>query len=164
MLIDITKGVRLREPQEMEEWDVIKKARKVFKEFDEWVKIVDGILDELKPSQRSQLVWTKTGCIFGKTAVGAINDIWDAVIAHWGSGKVPLLFVGSFLMWRVSVRDEKWLTHAQEKGEGILDADTGKPITQRSYWINDDFVYKPHNTVDDLMAKFNARQKSGYKS
>jgi hypothetical protein len=163
MLIDITNGVRLREPDEIEEWDVIKKARKIFKEFDEWVEIVDEILDELKPSERSQLVWTKAGCIFGyNTKVDAINDIWDAVIAHWGSGKVPLLFVGSFLMWRVSVRDEQWLTHAQEKGEGIVDPDTGKKITQRSYWINEDFVFKPHNTVHDLMAKFNqrSRQKS----
>lgn len=163
MLIDITKGVREIHSEDIEDWDVMKKAKKVFKEFNTWAEIVDEELDKLKPSQSSHLVWTKAGCIFGYSQkVSAIDAIWEEVLGYWKTGKAPLLFVGSLLMWRVSVRDEQWITHAQEKGEGILDSDTGKPITQRSYWINEEFVYKPHNTIDDLMAKFNqrSRQKS----
>lgn len=156
-LYDISKGVRLLEPEVIENWDVIKKAKKAFKdEFQEMIDITDKELDILKPSDRSNLKWTKAGAMFGYgSKVDAIDKIWEGAIALWGdNSKIPLLFVGSLLMWRISIRDEKWLTVATETGK--FDPDTDKEITERSYWINESF--KAEFTVDDLLAKFNNKK------
>lgn len=157
-LYDIGKGVREIDPDVIEDWDVLKKAKRIYKaEFDEMVEIVDKEINSLRPSTSSNLTWTKAGAMFGYgQKVAAIDKIWDHAINLWGPTKIPLLFVGSLLMWRIAVRDETWLTVATEKGE--VDPDTGKEITERSYWINEDFVYKPHATAQDLMAKFNRRK------
>jgi hypothetical protein len=156
-LYDI-KGFRLWEPSEIEEWDILKAAERVFhpETYAKMIRTTDEAVEKIKPTSKSNLVWTKAGAIYGYRSsepVEAVNHIWHKAIEKWGDTKLPLLFVGSLLMWRISLRPEQWLTDKQGKGE--IDPDTGKEITDRSYWINENI--KVRNTVDDLMAKFNRR-------
>ena len=153
------KGFRLWEPEEIAEWDVLKAGLRKFhaETFAKMIRTTDAAIDNLQPTAKSNLVWTKAGAVFGyhsKEPVEAINHVWNKAIETWGETKLPLLFVGSLLMWRISLRPEQWLTDASKTGK--VDPDTGKEITERSYWINEDIkiVY----TADDLLAKFNKRK------
>jgi len=159
-LYDI-KGFRLWEPAQIETWDVLKTGELKFhpESFAKMVRTTDNAINNLNPSIKSHLTWTKAGAIFGyrsKEPVEAINHISKKAIDAWGDdSRLPLLFVGSLLMWRISLRSEQWLTDAWPTGK--YDRDTGKEITERSYWINEAITIEGPPTVDDLVAKFNRK-------
>jgi hypothetical protein len=157
-LFDTKHGFRRLDPEDIEEWDVLKKARKEFhpKTFDKMIRTTDEAIENINPSVKSNLKWTKSGAIFGYSScepVEAINHVWKHAIELWGDTKIPLLFVGSLLMWRISIRPEQWLTYASETGK--IDPDSSKEITERSYWINEEV--KTEYTAEDLKKKFNQR-------
>lgn len=158
-LFDSRQGYRKYDPNEFLKWDIMKAAHRVFRPvtLDKMIRTTDLAVSTLQPSERSNLVWTKAGAIFGyhsKEPVASINHVWTMANDRWGTdSKLPLLFVGSLLMWRISLRQEQWLTDASKTGN--YDPDTGKEITERSYWINNKI--KIEYTVDDLISKFNKK-------
>lgn len=77
----------------------------------------------------------------------------------FGDSKVLMKFMGTLLMWRISLRSETWLMYRQETDN--IDPDTGKTIFVSNYWIDSSFtpvedVEKP--TLENLMAKFNGKR------
>lgn len=156
-LYDTKKGFHLWEPKTIESWDIIQAAqKKIPNEFNRMIVTTDEAIESIRPSERSNLTWTKSGALFGYNSpqVDKINHVWENTIALWGEDtKILLLFVGSLLMWRISCRDEQWLTYASKTGK--TDPLTGKEITERSYWINEDI--KVAYTVQDLITKYKKR-------
>lgn len=158
-LYDVKAKPREITPKYVEEFDVMKKAKKEFSSatWDKFSRTVDNSIEHLKPSTNSKLIWTKSGSIFGyksKEPVEAINHIWEWAIKLWGDeDKTPLLFVGSFLMWRISLRPEIWLSIQNETGK--IDPLTEQEITERHYWINNNFKIEQPPTIDDLLKKYN---------
>ena len=162
---DVASGYRLVDPDKVEEFEMLEKA-KIKLHATTWAKCirtVDGAIDSLKPSKNNLLVWTKSGAAFGYKSSQPTNDInhlWEATIKVFGETKESLMFVGSLLYWRISLRKEQWFSYPSEKG--TVDHDTGKAITERSYWINNDFkveVVKDKKTLtaQDLVDKFSKR-------
>jgi hypothetical protein len=149
-LYDVDKNLYLWLPHKIENWESIREAKKRL-DVPVHAAATDAVLNELQPSIKSNLVWTKVGAIYGPKAayVEKINFIWKEVTEVW-EDPMPLIYVGSLLMWRISLRKEQWFTSSTKLGK--IDPVTDKEITQRSYWINEDF--KVHHTVQDLMSKF----------
>jgi hypothetical protein len=87
----------------------------------------------------------------------AILHLWEKTEEIFDD-KFGRMFMGSMLMWRISLQNNnQWLTYKQEHPSGALDPDTGKKITERHYWVNNDIsIPKPANAFD-LAAKFNRR-------
>lgn len=162
---DVRFGYRLIDPDEVEEWAILQKAIKKLHPAT-WAKIirtVDNAITNLKPSISSKLVWTKSGAIFGRKStqpLEAIEHVWEASKQLFGpAAKENLLFVGSLLYWRISLRGDQWFSYPNETGE--TDPLTGKEITERGYWINNGFrvPVKKAATAEDLMAKFNNKRR-----
>jgi hypothetical protein len=142
-LYDITNKPTLVKPEDAESYEVIKVVLKntYAQSWDRIIKTVDDAISGVKPSESSQLVWTRSAALFGHNSLQPkkhIDHIWDHVIAAVGDDKNCLKAVGGLLRWRISLRPEMWLTVRQETGG--LDPDTGKQITASSYWVNEDFV------------------------
>lgn len=157
---DTRHGFRLIDPSEVEKWDILQKAVRVLHPAT-WAKIirtVDSAIISLKPSLKSKLVWTKSGAIFGHKSsqpLEAIDHVWEHSKKMFGpTAKENLLFVGSLLYWRISLRGDQWFSYPNEKG--TTDPLTGREITERGYWINNHFAVpiKKQPTVSDLVAKF----------
>lgn len=104
------------------------------------LRIIDDALNSLKPSISSELVWTKTGALFGKTSNRPLHDVdrlWSRVEGAVGEGKNTLRTMGNLMRWRIAVREETWLVYRQETEE--IDPDTGKKISISCYWIDESY-------------------------
>jgi hypothetical protein len=122
--------------------------------FEEMKRVIDSRICSLKPSQKSQLTWTRCAALIGYTAPGnkvEANDLWShafsAVKCHPDECNK---FVGGLIMWRLSLlTDNIWLTSKTK------DKDAVHPW--RGYWINNAFV-PPAKTkgfsAQDLKTKF----------
>jgi len=126
-------------------------ASKTFKKI---CDTFDQELDSLKPAKKSQLTWTRCGAMIGfkGSASGErINHMWEfASRAAKQHPDTTNKFVGSILMWRISLRPEKWLT---QKTQGKNDIHP-----HRGYWIY--AAFKPTVSgfsVQDLEDKFNKK-------
>jgi hypothetical protein len=125
--------------------------------YDKMCRTIDTELDNLQPTAKSKLVWTKAGALIGHNSVAPhrdLNHIWDNAVPAFGEGKTLLKFIGTLVMWRISLRAESWLVYREDSGK--VDEDTGKRIQICTYWIDNNYVNpnkKP--TAADLLAKFN---------
>lgn len=157
-LFDTMKQCEI-DPKDLEGSDYIKAAMKKLPSvtFDKIVRTVDKALDNLRPTRSSALVWTKAGALFGRKSAEPLKDVNHL----WEKGNlifdgVPLLkFVGTILMWRISLRDDTWLLHRFKTGE--IDPMTGKEIKINQYWIDNDYELPKEPDAVDLMKKFNRR-------
>ena len=118
-------------------------------EFNEMCRTFDIQLAGEKPSQKSQLVWTRLAKLVGydsEDPSGSKEHIWEhAMVAVKGHGEQCNLFVGALMMWRISLIDtETWLIQKTH--------DAGAIHPYRGYWVNNNFV--KHFTMKDLQGKF----------
>lgn len=154
-LYDIDRGCLEVDPGEIFQKFVNPVARRLAPgSFNLMVAIVDGALSQLKPSKASQLVWTKCAALCGYRSNLAESDtLWQAAFdATTFDPDGPNKFVGSLIMWRISLLGNQWLSAKTE--------DAGAVHPYRTYWINEDFVLPPpqrRHTAQDLAAKFNMR-------
>lgn len=165
MLYDVTrKPDREVLPDDLLKSEYLKKAVKEINpvSFEKMCRTLDLALDNQKPSASSNLIWTKFGALVGHSSgepCRDINHLWEKGIDAFGESKVLMKFMGTLLMWRISLRKETWLVYRQETNN--VDPDTGKTIFVCNYWIDDLFtpvedVEAP--TLENLMAKFNKKK------
>jgi len=105
--------------------------------FKKVLRIVDEAIASVKPTKSTQLVWTKTGALFGHNSERPLRDVtyvWDKVISCVGDGKNCLRTMGNLMRWRTALRPEIWLVYRQDMGG--IDPDTGKTIRVSNYWID----------------------------
>ena len=127
--------------------------------YDKMCRTIDTELDKHQPTAKSKLVWTKAGALVGHNSVAPhrdLNHIWDNAVPVFGENKILLKFIGTLVMWRISLREDIWLVYREDSGK--VDEDTGKRIQICTYWIDNNYVNpnkKP--TAVDLLAKFNKR-------
>jgi len=135
-------------------------------------RTIDTELNNLKPSTKSRLVWTNFGSLIGHGSSAPHKDLqhlWDKCESLFGQDKALKKFLGTLVMWRISIRDDIWLVYREKMriknpvtGEytDAIDPETGKPIKRCEYWIDNNYV-DPNKlpTIDDLAAKFNKRPK-----
>jgi len=160
-LYDITFSPRLICPADIEKFQVIEKARKTLTRptFDKMVRTVDIAIDSINPSANNNLIWTKSGVLFGNKSsrpLESIQHLWTYAEKVFGDTKYTVMFVGSLLLWRISDKENLWLTVQRDTGK--KDPDTDKEITERHYWIDNNFKLPQQPTVEDLMQKFNRRR------
>jgi hypothetical protein len=119
--------------------------------FDLMVSIIDEAINNLQPSEKSKLLWTRCAALCGyqaETPDDSKNHIWgEAIVACRFDPEGPNKFVGSLIMWRISLREDTWLTSKTK--------DTGGVHDYRGYWINNNFVPYRKATLQDLAGKFN---------
>lgn len=179
MLIDVTNTDTLIRPQDAESFELIQSAKKQLGNvrFSKCCKIIDKELDRLTElgESKNKLVFTKAGFMVGRSPSAPEDDvtyIWDsaeiaypALISenHYDEIAIEtqLKFVGGFVRWRISLRDETWLVYRQPSGK--YNKHTGREITVSEYWVNDDFVFSPtpkrKNTIQDLARKFGSSRE-----
>lgn len=109
-----------------------------------WDRIVKTVEEAVENAakDRSKLVWTKAGALFGHNSpepVKHVNHLWDNVISIMGDGKLCLMSVGTLLRWVIAKRDETWLAFSSEIEE--VDEDTGRKIRVSQYWIDDGYTF-----------------------
>jgi len=109
-----------------------------------WERVVKTVEEAVEnaASDKSKLVWTRAGALFGYKSpepTKNVNHLWDNVIAIMGDGKLCLMTVGTLLRWVISKRDETWLAFSSEIEE--VDEDTGKKIRVSQYWIDDSYTF-----------------------
>lgn len=146
MLYDIENHVRPVKSKTVEEQEALSSLLKNSdpRTLDKMIRTLDAAIDnEVKESnKRLRLTWTKTGALVGfnsKESCAEVNHFWKAAEKVMGDGR-PLVFaVGLFVKWRISQRDETWLTNKKETGH--YDPIDGNEIKVAQYWINEDFVY-----------------------
>jgi hypothetical protein len=116
------------------------------------IKTVDQALANLKPSERSKLVWTKCAALCGyQVESKETNHMWKkaeeaTTFDPDGCNK----FVGSLILWRIALLENNtWLSTK------TLDAGGIHPY--RTYWINNEFVPFRKATAQDLAEKFGQR-------
>lgn len=122
--------------------------------FDKMIRTVDTELAKLKPSQKSQLTWTRCAALCGYQSdapTKSTNHLWTAAESATtfdpdGANK----FVGSLIMWRISLLPDTWIS-AKSKDDGAIHP-------YRSYWINNKFVPPRNATAKDLAAHFNGNR------
>jgi hypothetical protein len=158
-LFDTKKGFYEWKAEAILAWDILKVAEQKIhpRSYEKMIRTTDEAIENIKPTEKTNLIWTKSGAVFGyrsQEPTEAINHVWEKATEVFGETKFSRLFVGSLLMWRISLRSEQWLTYASETGK--YDPETGNEITERGYWINE--KVKIQNTVDDLIAKFKGRR------
>lgn len=146
--------------------------------FKKMIRTVDTALFNIKPSQSSQLVWTKCAALIGYNSqepTASTNHLWEkAAEAFQHHTKSTNIFVGCLVRWRITVRaharGENWITAKEESNK--IDVDTGNPITQATYWINNDFDFSKYkkkskkvsavaatkSDFNQLAAKFNRKR------
>lgn len=121
--------------------------------FEKMIRTIDTEICGLRPSEKSTLTWTKCAALIGYESsgpTGDINHLWDkAFAAVKGHPDECRKFVGSIIMWRISLlEDDSWLSSKTY--------DAGKIHPYRTYWINNEFVSKEKkHTIQDLANKFN---------
>lgn len=152
-------------PADIEAWDVLCKAKRDLPRntWDKTLRTMDNAVASLQPSVRSRLIWTKCGALMGRQSdqpLEAVDHLWRKAEKVFGPSKFSLMFVGSLLFWRISLRSDQWFTVSQPHPHGAIDHETGEVIKERHYWINNSYRWvKPKGpTVDDLMEKFNKRR------
>ena len=109
-----------------------------------WDRVVKTVEEAVANAakDRSKLVWTKAGALFGYGSpepAKYVNHMWDNIIAIMGDGKLCLMSVGTLLRWVIAKRDETWLAFSSETED--LDEDTGKQIRISQYWIDDKYKF-----------------------
>jgi len=160
-LYDVTNKDKMVDPKTLEDSEYIKTATKKMAKvtFAKLIRTADTALDNLKPTQSTALVWTKAGALFGHKCTGPVNDInhlWEKSNEVF-DGVELLKFIGTLLMWRISLRDETWLLYRFNTGE--VDPVTGKEIKINQYWIDENYEEPKELGVDDLIKKFNKHGK-----
>jgi len=164
MLYDVTrKPDKEVVPEELLKSEYLKKAVKEIHSasFEKMCNTLDLALDKLKPSASSNLVWTKFGALCGYNSnepCRDINHLWEKGVDVFGDSKVLMKFMGTLLMWRISLRPETWLMYRQETDN--IDPDTGKTIWVCNYWVDSSFtpVEEEKPNLENLMAKFNGKR------
>ena len=144
MLIHILRKTIL-DPSKLETSDIIKKLRGSVhpRTFDAIVRKVDKELSKLKPSETSNLTWTKMAALFGYGAEQNTRDnvyIWETLSKVFGDdydGKHIKIALGSILQWRLALREDNWVQWIDNTG--AIDSFTDKEITVSNYWIDNDF-------------------------
>jgi hypothetical protein len=131
------------DPEKAHDSEFIQALERVLKPnvFARIVKTIDEALDNLKPSAKSKLVFTRMAALFGHNNIQPKRweaHLWDNVVHVVGDGKECLLAIGSMLRWRVSVRPETWLVYKQVTEDE--DPETGKKISVSHYWIDEEFI------------------------
>lgn len=163
-LFDVTKKPdRLITPKEGEEYEFIQKAKKTLdpRSYEKMIKLTDNAILNLKPSAKSELVWTKCGALFGfgsKEPHADINYIWDRAIEVVGDNEFALKLVGGLLRWRISLLEDTWLMFREDTDK--INPLSGKEIKISTYWINNDYVHPdltPSATINMLSKKFNRK-------
>lgn len=123
-------------------------------------KNLDAMLDR-QVMKKNKLVWTKAGVHLGdssKEPHDQVESFWADMTTIFGQTKELLKAVGTFYMWRISIRaEEHWLMYRQDLGK--VDPDTGKAILVCEYWVNENYIPERPASVLDLISKFN-KQKS----
>ena len=119
--------------------------------FDLMSSSIDDALSNLRPSKKSDLLWTRCAALVGykaKAPEESKNHMWDEAIAACRfDPDGPNKFVGSLIYWRISLRkDNIWLTSKTK--------DAGRMHEHRTYWINNEWILMPKNTTQDLANKF----------
>lgn len=105
--------------------------------FKALVKKIDNKLNKLKPSERSQLTWTRVASMFGYDAPDA-ESVWATVALYTdGVTKNCRQALGSLVMWRISLRPETWLCNKNGSNRYNFE---GEEITWTGYWINENFI------------------------
>lgn len=136
------KPAKLVKTKKTENYELLLKAKEDLhaKTFDRIVKTYDEYLDAITEMKGAKLVYTKTAIIVGHhspVATAKVNHIWDNIEKVLPMEKHKKMCLGGFLRWRISVRDETWLTFVEKREE--RDPDTGKKITVSHYWVDDNF-------------------------
>lgn len=166
-LYDVTHRDKLVDPEELEATEYIVKEKKTKpRSFEKVIRTTETALSNSKPSSNSRLIWTKAGIIFGHNSpepTRDVNHFWDYAVETFGDSKLLYKFMGTLLMWRISLRNDTWLLFREDTDE--IDPDTNKKIKICTYWIDNDydFPYK-QPTVNDLMAKFNKGKENSWDS
>jgi hypothetical protein len=125
--------------------------------YDKMCRTIDTELASLQPTANSKMIWTKAGALVGHSSAAPhrdLNHLWESAIPIFGENKTLLKFIGTLVMWRISLREDIWLVYREDSGK--VDEDTGERIRICTYWIDNDYVNpnrKP--TAADLLEKFN---------
>lgn len=153
----------------IESWDVIKKPRKTLNtnSWDKMVRTVDNAIQSISPSVSSKLIWTKCAALFGTKSqqpLEAVDHLWRMAEKTFGRSEFSLMFVGAFLMWRISFisrpqreggTGDQWFTVQVDHPSGEVDPITNKPLTERHYWVNNNYSVPREYDALDLVLKFN---------
>lgn len=145
MLYDFETCLQVVDPNALRRMPIYKKLVRVNK--DVTIKAIfrklKKFLDAQEPSARSQLVWVRLAKMMGRSGTAPHADICyieDVVEKTVGDGKEFLMLCGVLFMISIAEREETWLTNKNACGEMIVDRMTGKLITWRGYWIDENFV------------------------
>ncbi len=144
MLVRIISQKKL-DPAKLEERDILKKLKSNVhaRTYQAILRKVDAELDKLKPSQNSNLTWTKMAALFGYNAGQSTKDnnyIWDNLVDVFGDeedGKFVKMALGSLLQWRISLRKDIWVLWTEQTG--AMDHFSDKEITRSNYWIDNSY-------------------------
>ena len=121
--------------------------------FEVMKRTIDTALQNLHPSMSSQLVWTRLAALIGYNSMEptkSVNHLWEKAFEAVSSNPDKCnIFVGSLVMWRVSLLTaDIWLTDKSQ--------DRGKHYEFRAYWINNNFKPNCDYSLNDLKSKFNS--------
>ena len=91
----------------IENWDVLAKVKTALptNTWEKMIRTVDNAVTSIQPSITSKLIWTKCGALFGrksKQPLEAVDHLWRKTEKVFGPSEFTLMFVGAFLMWRIS--------------------------------------------------------------
>jgi len=114
--------------------------------FERLKKTIDGLLNNLIPSESSRLIWTKAAALVGHSSEGSkkwIDHFWEKIISVVGPDRLCLITAGTFIKWRISLRKETWLLNRRESDK--WDDIDKKYIRISEYWINENYVLPDNN-------------------
>ena len=161
-LYDVThKPDRLITAEDCEEYEPIQKIVSCMnkKTLDSNLRFIDKILVDLQPSKLSNLIYTKTGILFGHMSQQnkmKVDRLWEKVIEVVGDGPECLMTIGGLLRWRIALDTENtWLLWVEDTGQ--IEDLSGKKIKISNYWIDNHYQIPKQNTAQDLANLFNTR-------
>lgn len=163
-LFDITYNNFWVNPSVEEEKDLIKilktncsqRPKVTFKKI---CRVFDEAIASVRPTKSSNLIWTKTGALFGHSTTRPLADVeyvWDCVKHSVGNSKNCMFLMGNLMRWRISLLPEIWLVYKMKLDE--RDPETGRNISVSNYWIDDgNFVFSkklPSDFEDKFLEKY----------
>ena len=147
-LYDLEMGAKLVDPTKFYKKYVALVAGQIpAKDFKRMCTTIETKLVGMKPSKKSQLVWTRLAALIGYNSDDpkASDHIWQSAFAAVkGHPKQCNLFVGALLMYHIArIDSDSWIS------QKTLDAGGVHPY--RTYWINN--TWNPRYTLADLKNK-----------
>ena len=147
-LYDLEMGAKVVDPVKFYKKFVDPVASQIpKKEFKNMCDIIKAKLVGLKPSKKSQLVWTRLASLVGYNSDDPVasDQVWQSAFkAVKGHPKACNLFVGALLMYHIADIDtDSWVSSKT--------LDSGGVYPYRTYWINNDWM--PRYTLADLQNK-----------